>query len=332
MDEAGSRPGRKVWLNGVLFVLTVASTFVVGLGLSQAYVHPDSPVLSPDSGFGLASFLEPQILLLAGLYAAVLMAILTAHELGHYLTCRRYGLAATLPYFLPFPNLFGTLGAFIKIKSPISLKRQLFDVGAAGPLAGFCLALPALAAGLAFSKVSTAAAGEGTLALGEPLLLKLASAVFFRGLPAGADIVLHPVAFAGWVGLLVTSINLFPLGQLDGGHVAYAMFGRAKRYLASVSLAAFLLLGVFSFAGWLIWGGLGLLFAGIVRLKRPRRLYWAALRLKHPQVYDEDVPLDRKRMVVGLVVILIFVLSFIPDPVKGYSLLGLLKQAATGVK
>jgi len=332
MDDASSRPRPKAWLNGILFVLTVASTFVVGLGLSQAYVHPDSPALSADSGVGLQSFLEPRILVLGGLYSVVLMIILTAHELGHYLTCRRYGLAATLPYFLPAPNLFGTFGAFIKIKSPISRKQQLFDIGAAGPLAGFILALPALAVGLAFSKVAPVAAGEGTFSLGEPLLFKLGSAIFFGHLPAGADIILHPVAFAGWVGLLVTSINLFPVGQLDGGHIAYAMFGRAKRYLSSAALGAFIVLGVFCFAGWLIWGIFGLLFAVIVRFKMPRGLYLAALRLKHPEVYDENVPLDRRRMIVGFIVILIFVLSFIPDPVKDYSLLGLLKQAAKGVK
>ncbi|MEN6312220.1 MAG: site-2 protease family protein, partial [Acidobacteriota bacterium] len=264
--------------------------------------------------------------------AVVLMIILTAHELGHYLTCRRYGIAATLPYFLPAPNLFGTFGAFIKIKSPINRKQELFDIGAAGPLAGFVLALPALAVGLAFSKVGPVAAAEGTFSLGEPLLLKLTSAIFFRHIPAGADIVLHPVAFAGWVGLLVTSLNLFPVGQLDGGHVAYAMFGRRKKYLSSAALGTFFFLGIFCFSGWLVWAFFALLFAVIIRVRKPQGLYRMALRLRHPQVLDEDIPLDRKRMIVGLIVILIFILSFIPDPVKDYGLLGLLKQGGMGVK
>jgi len=328
MADASNRPRPKAWLNGILFALTVVSTFIVGLFLSQPYVHPDSPA----SPVGLGPFLEPRVLLLGGLYAVVLMVILTAHELGHYLTCRRYGVAATLPYFLPAPNLFGTFGAFIKIKSPIHRKQELFDIGAAGPLAGFVLALPALAVGLAFSKVGPVAAGEGMFSLGEPLLLKLASAIFFKHIPAGADIVLHPVAFAGWVGLLVTSLNLFPIGQLDGGHVAYAMFGRRKRYVSSAAPAAFLILGVFFFSGWLVWAFFALLFAIITRVKKPRGLYLMALRLRHPQVLDEDIPLDRKRMIVGLVIVLIFILSFIPDPVKGYGLLGLLKQGGMGVK
>lgn len=323
---------KKAWLNGVLFALTVASTFFVGLDLSLAYVHPDSPGISLTMEPGFRAFLEPRVLALSLLYAGVLMVILTGHELGHYLTCRRYGLDATLPYFIPAPNLFGTFGAFIKIKSPINWKRQLFDVGAAGPLSGFMLTLPALFIGLMYSKVVPLAAGEGTVSLGEPLLLKLVSALVLKPVPDGSDILLHPVAFAGWVGLLVTSLNLLPLGQLDGGHVAYALFGGKKRVLSSVILGALILLGVFFFAGWLIWGGLGLVFVLVVRLKRPAALYRLAIRLRHPPIQDEDVPLSRGRVIVGVLIILIFILSFIPDPVRGYSLLGLLKQAGAGVK
>jgi membrane-associated protease RseP (regulator of RpoE activity) len=335
MEGLPGRTSRKPWLNGVLFVLTFASTFFVGLGLSLPYIFADTfrggpGVIEVDWDF--QAFLDPRVLALGLLYAGVLMVILTGHELGHYLTCRRYGLAATLPYFLPAPNLFGTLGAFIKIKSPINWKRQLFDVGAAGPLTGFILSLPALAIGLAFSKVVPGALSGGTLELGEPLLLKLGSALHFGRIPAGSDIFLHPVAFAGWVGLLVTSINLLPVGQLDGGHVAYALVGRQRKLVSSLTLGALILLGVFFFVGWLIWGGLGLLFVLVVRLKRPGFLYRLASRLRHPQILDEDVPLDRGRMIVGALVILIFILSFIPDPIKGMSLLGLLKQAGLGVK
>jgi membrane-associated protease RseP (regulator of RpoE activity) len=323
---------KKAWINGVLFALTVASTFSLGLGLGFTYLYPDAPGLPPAPGFGVGAFLEPRVLALGLLYAGVLMVILTGHELGHYLTCRRYGLDATLPYFIPAPNLFGTFGAFIKIKSPINWKRQLFDVGAAGPLSGFMLTLPALFIGLMYSKVVPLAAGEGTVSLGEPLLLKLVSALVLKPVPDGSDILLHPVAFAGWVGLLVTSLNLLPLGQLDGGHVAYALFGEKKRVLSSVILGALILLGVFFFAGWLIWGGLGLVFVLVVRLKRPAALYRLAIRLRHPPIQDEDVPLSRGRVIVGVLIILIFILSFIPDPVRGYSLLGLLKQAGGGVR
>jgi membrane-associated protease RseP (regulator of RpoE activity) len=331
MTDSATR--RRVWVNGVLFALTVVSTFVVGLGLSLSYLYPNSTLdQSPAAEPGLQAFLEPRVLFLALLYSGVLMIILVGHELGHYLTCRRYGLEATLPYFIPAPNIIGTFGAFIKIKSPISRKQELFDVGAAGPLAGFVLALPALLVGLACSKVVPFPSGEGSLSLGEPMLLKLAAGLFFGHIPAGADIVLHPVGFAGWVGLLVTALNLFPVGQLDGGHVAYALVGRKRKFVSSTALGAFLVLGVFFFVGWFVWGIAGLLFVLVRRTGRPRPLHRLAIRLKHPPVQDEDVPLGRGRTILAAIVIAIFILSFIPDPIKGYSLLALLSRAGAGVK
>ena len=311
---------KKSWLNGVLFALTLASMFAIGVLLSLSFVYPVSP-----GPVGLESFLEPRIVLMAGLYAAVLMIILIGHELGHYLTCRHYGIDATLPYFIPGPTLIGTFGAFIRIKSPVNLKRQWFDIGAAGPLAGFTLAAPALFVGLALSKLAPVGASEGAVILGEPLLLKLGSALFFRHVPPGSGVVLHPVAFAGWAGLLVTFINLFPLGQLDGGHVAYALFGRKKKYVSSMAICGFIMMGIFFSYSWLLWGLLGLLFVLVVRLKRPGRLYRLAGRLRHPQTFDEDLPLGKGRTLVGALVIIVFILSFIPDPIKGSSLLALLK-------
>jgi len=328
MEERPGRGPRKPWLNGILFVLTFASTFFVGLSLSLPYVFTDAFRGGPglvEVDWDVKAFLDPRVLALSLLYAGVLMTILTAHELGHYLTCRRYGLAATLPFFIPAPNLFGTLGAFIKIKSPINWKRQLFDVGAAGPLAGFILSVPALAIGLGFSKVVPGALNQGTLTLGEPLLLKIGSALILGPLPASSDIFLHPAAFAGWVGMLVTSLNLLPIGQLDGGHVAYALLGKKRKLASSIALAALVVLGVFFFSGWLIWGIIGFAFILIIRLKRPARLCRLATRLVHPPIQDERAPLGRGRAILGFVLILIFILTFIPDPVKGMSLLGLLK-------
>jgi membrane-associated protease RseP (regulator of RpoE activity) len=332
MDEIVIAPPRRAWVNGVLFALTLLSTWYVGLGLSLSYLHPEimggpsADIASP------AALRDPQVLVLSLLFAAVLMIILTAHELGHYLTCRRNGLDATLPYFIPFPNLLGTLGAFIKIRSRIQWKRQLFDVGAAGPLAGFILALPAIIVGLAFSKVVAVQPGEGVLSLGEPLLFKLAGLLFFRRIPPGADLVLHPVAFAGWAGLLVTSLNLFPVGQLDGGHIAYALVGRRRGLVSMAALVAFVVLGVFFFVGWLLWGGIGVLYVIILRMRRPAGIYRLACRLKHPPVIDEDAHLGRGRTVLAILIIVIFVLSFIPDPIKGSSLLALLKHAGSVVK
>jgi lysylphosphatidylglycerol synthetase-like protein (DUF2156 family) len=315
----GYRGRRKVWLNALLFGLTVVTTFAVGVNLALSYVYPEPGNLPTLSEAGLGAFLEPRILLLGLLYSAVLMVILVGHELGHYLTCRRYGLAATLPYFVPAPNLIGTFGAFIRIQSPIREKHQLFDVGVSGPLTGFLLSVPALLVGLAFSKVVPVPAGEGAMSLGEPLLLKLLSPLFFKNVPAGADIVLHPVGFAAWVGLLVTALNLFPIGQLDGGHIAYSLVGKRARSLSLIVLAAFVVLGVVFFVGWFIWGFIGLLFLFL-------------RRLKHPPILDENVPLSPGRKLLGAAIVLVFVLSFVPDPVKGYSLWGLFMHGAAGVK
>ena len=343
MELRARRSRHEVRLNAALFGLTVLSTFGVGLELGFGYLHPASPN-APPVPQPPAAYFEPRVLVLGVLYAAVLMTILTAHELGHYLTCRRYGLAATLPFFFPAPNLpffiptpggvpslslFGTFGAFIRIKSPIAWKRQLFDIGAAGPLAGAALAFPALLVGLGFSRV-VAIQEPGAVSLGEPLLLKLGSLLFF-GRHAGG-VVLHPVAFAGWVGLLVTALNLFPLGQLDGGHIAYALVGRRRKLVSRLALSAFLVLGVFFSIAWLVWGTLGLLYGVILRVKRPAGLYRLAVRWQHPPVFDEDSPLDRRRVVLAIILAVVFVLSFIPDPIQGTSLVALLKRAPAGVK
>lgn len=307
MDDPRPRP--RIWLNILLFGLTLASTFFVGLSWSLSYLHAELLASSGPLEFPLRAFLEPDVLLLSLTYTAALMVILVGHELGHYLTCRRYGLSTTLPYFLPAPTLIGTLGAFIKIKSPIRYKGHLFDIGANGPLAGFALAVPALAVGLAFSKVVPALPKEGAIVFGEPLIFDLLESIFFYGAPAGTDIVLHPVAFAGWVGILVTSFNLLPLGQLDGGHIAYALIGNRTRLLSRALIGAFVVMGVLFWVGWLFWAGIMLVFG-----------------LKHPRLVDEGEALSRGRKVLSPVVLFIFVLSFIPDPVRGFDLLSVLKS------
>lgn len=292
------------WLNGLLFVLTLFSCFFVGLSWSLSYKYAEVlDELNQGSPF-LDMIKDPQIIGLSLAYALVLAAILLAHEMGHFLTCRRYGLNATLPFFIPAPTLIGTMGAFIKIKSPIRTKHQLFDIGIAGPLAGFALALPALAYGLSLSKVVSNIPEEGTIIFGEPLLLKILGALFFPHLPAGADIVLHPVAFTGWVGILVTALNLFPIGQLDGGHILYSIFGEKTRKLTPFFLMVFIIMGIFFWIGWFLWA-----------------LLLSFLGLKHPQILDESSKLSRGRRILAVVVLIIFILSFIPDPVKGYSLL-----------
>lgn len=314
MSEAKAK--ERTWLHGLLFVLTVLTTCYAGLGWSGSFLTFEA---GAGSGADLLSaagraLTDPRLYPLSALYAAALMTILVGHELGHYLTCRSYGISATLPFFLPGPPFLGTFGAFIRIRSYIPFKRQIFDVGANGPLAGFALSLPVLAAGLAMSRVVPFVPAEDTITFGEPLLFKLLSALFFGPIPEGSALVLHPVGFAGWVGLLVTSINLVPLGQLDGGHVAYAVLGRRARALSMAMLGALAVLGVLFHVTWLLIAGLILFF--------DRR---SKSRLGHPRVVDEEAPLGLRRGLVAALLALIFVLSFIPDPIRGAGLIDLVK-------
>jgi membrane-associated protease RseP (regulator of RpoE activity) len=306
-EEATTK--KKPWLNLLLFFLTVFSTFFVGLTWSLSYKYADVPSRNSAPAFSPATFRDAEIISLSALYAGVLIVILLGHEFGHYLACRHYGVEATLPYFIPAPTLIGTLGAFIKIKSPITRKKHLFDIGVAGPLTGFALSLPALFYGLALSKIVPALPREDSLVFGEPLLLKLAGGLIFKDIGPGHDLVLHPVAFAGWVGILVTSYNLFPLGQLDGGHVSYALVGSRSKALARFLLGCFVLMGIFFWVGWFVWALLVVL-----------------LGLKHPRVIDEEVPLPFSRKALSFLIIVIFVLSFIPDPIRGYNIFDLWKQ------
>jgi len=309
-------PPEKTWLNGILFLLTVLTTCYAGLSWSASFLFFDTAagadlIVGPGRAFENA-----QLFPLSALYGAVLMTILVGHEMGHYLTCRRYGARATLPYFLPGPPFLGTFGAFIRIKSPLLFKRQVFDVGANGPLAGFALTVPALVVGLALSRVVPFTPSADTINFGEPLLFKLLSGLFFGPIPEGSGLVLHPVGWAGWVGLLVTSINLVPLGQLDGGHVAYAILGRHARLVSRIMVVFLVVMGVFFHTTWLVAAALILFFE-----------FKSKFRLRHPPVVDESAPLDAKRRLLGLLVLAIFVLSFNPAPVEGFGLIDLIKGA-----
>lgn len=300
---------KRIWINVILFGVTIISTFVVGFSWGVSYKYGDVSTQNPQVSLDSAVLKDPQIIQMSVVYAAVLMGILLGHELGHFLACRHYRINATLPYFIPAPTLIGTLGAFIKIKSPITRKKELFDVGVAGPLTGFVLSLPALVYGLSLSKVVPSLPREGSLVFGEPLILRIMGRFILQGIPGDFDVILHPVAFAGWVGIFVTALNLFPVGQLDGGHVMYALLGSKARKSAPLLLVGFILLGIFFWIGWFIWAGL---------------IYF--LGLKHPRIADEHLSLSPKRKLIGGIVFVIFVLSFIPAPVKGYSLFAVLNH------
>jgi membrane-associated protease RseP (regulator of RpoE activity) len=269
---SGAAP-RSVWralpLHLLLFALTAASVWMIG---------------GPELAVGALS-------------------ILLAHEMGHYLAARRYGIDATLPYFIPFPfpffSLIGTLGAVIRIRSPFPDRRALFDVGIAGPLAGFVALLPVLALGLLEAQVAPLDPRPGVLYLGEPLLFQWAGQLVHGPLGPHETLVIGPWGMAAWFGLLVTGLNLMPIGQLDGGHVVYGLFGAQVHQRVSRAAS---------------WVCLALLWFG------PQWLMWAILmRLlgrAHPATWYDPAPVGRGRQLVGALGALVFVVSFVPDPIQ----------------
>lgn len=240
-------------------------------------------------------------------YSATILAILGCHELGHYLACRYYDVDASLPYFLPAPVLTGTLGAFIRIREPIPFKWMLFDIGIAGPIAGFLVAVPALVVGLLMSRIAVFPSDTGGFAFGEPLLFQLAAKLFWGTPPEGYTLNLHPVGFAAWFGLLATALNLFPIGQLDGGHISYAVFGRRSSHVTLAMVGVALVLTAFS-SSWLVWTVLMLLML---------RMFGR----HHPPTLDEHVPLDRTRTLLAAFALLMFVLCFTPVPIEPLDLI-----------
>ncbi|PYR13168.1 MAG: site-2 protease family protein, partial [Acidobacteria bacterium] len=237
-------------------------------------------------------------------YSGTILTILGCHELGHYLACRYYDVDASLPFFLPFPiSITGTLGAFIRIREPIPTKRMLFDIGIAGPIAGFLVALPALFVGVAMSHVVRVPADFTGFELGEPLLFKIAEKMLWGTIADPYSLNLHPMAFAAWFGLLATALNLFPIGQLDGGHISYAVLGRYSTYLTFVMIGVAIVLAGYFSASWIVWTGL---MVAMLFMFGPR----------HPQVFDEHVPLDRTRLVLAGLALLMFILCFTPAPIS----------------
>ena len=283
---------RRLWLHALLVAATVLTTTVFG-GLAFG----ELPAGFKPHGL-LALLLHPATVRAGLAFSLPLLVILLAHESGHYLACRHYALDASLPYFIPAPFGIGTFGAFIRIRSPLLTKRELFDVGAAGPLAGFVVALPVLLVGILLSKPVAELPTGGVMIFGEPLAFKALAAVIHHPVPPGGDLLLHPTGFAAWFGLLATALNLLPFGQLDGGHITYAMFGRLQRRIAWPLLLVLVALG-FKWTGWWVWAAIALV-----------------MRVRHPWIPDEATTLDRRRMLVGWLCIAIFVLCFTPEPVK----------------
>jgi membrane-associated protease RseP (regulator of RpoE activity) len=270
--------------NLILLVLTALTTTVAGVFWE-----------------GLDPLRDPSLLLRGVPFAATLIAILLVHEAGHYLMCRRHGVSASLPYFLPAPpQIFplGTFGAFIRIRSRFPDRKALFDIGAAGPWAGFVVALVATAVGLRLSTVLPAPPDRSVLELGDSLLTWFLARVVLHADPT--TVVLHPIAFAGWFGLFVTSINLLPVGQLDGGHVLYAASGRRNAVIPALLIAFLVWLGITGWAGWLVW-------AAIIT---------AIVSIGHPPTEDDVRPLGPGRRLAALATFAVFVLTFVAEPFR----------------
>ncbi len=301
-------PRRRYWLNALLLLATVFSTLLVGARLEYAYVH-NLPAFSDRLGlmgmFPVAWVVHDPRVLLSGIpFAGTLMLILLAHEMGHYLYCVRYGVNATLPFFIPAPTLIGTLGAFIRIKSPIRSRAALFDIGIAGPLAGFVVASVTLLFALTLSKPLTATAVDSAIPIGYPLVFYIAHWVLAHlgtngagSLPLGMAY-LHPIALAAWVGMFATALNLLPGGQLDGGHIVYAVSPRAHRWTSRMAVVA--LVGMsWWWLGWLVW-------AILLRISGAR----------HPHVPLEP-GLTRGRRVLFFAAVLMLALTFMRAPLQG---------------
>ncbi len=309
------------WINLLMFVLTLASVFYVGVLNAASYnisegVHGENIYLAQDYP-------------LAIVYAASILSILLAHEFGHYLAARYHKTSVTLPYFIPFPTSLGTMGAFIRLKEPPRNKRVLLDIGLAGPIAGLIITIPVLLIGLSLSNVGSLPLApsqtEVSLLEGNSLLYLAAKYLvtgqflpaplnyggvspvlywaryIFIGMPipyGGRDVMLHPMAWAGWAGLLVTALNLIPAGQLDGGHVVNVLFGRRAIKMWPYIVTALCLLGLV-WTGWFIWAGL-IFFLG--------RTY--------ARPYDSITPLDNRRRAMAIFGLILFVLVFIPIPLQ----------------
>jgi len=285
MTKKGLRTGKDkkyspLWVHILLFVITIITTTIAGAQSTDSIKD----------------------IIISGLpFSITIMSILLSHEMGHYLTAKHFGIKATLPYFIPFPSIIGTMGAIIKIKSPINDKRALLFIGAMGPLIGFFFSLIASIIGIYLSEVKILPAitgGESTLIFGDSILFATITKIFHGEIQAGYDIYLSPYAWAGWIGLFVTSLNLMPLGQLDGSHIIYALIGRKQIFVGWTTFFMLIFLSFF-WEGWIIWIALTL----------------CLLMIGHPPLEDGR-KLSVGETLLGLSCIAIFIISFIPIPVQ----------------
>ncbi|MCX7995118.1 MAG: site-2 protease family protein [candidate division WOR-3 bacterium] len=278
MPEVVDKP--RIWLNVLLFVATIFTTLLAGSFNSGG---------NPLENFSDITLGIP--------FSFSIMAILTFHELGHYFVSKKYGLVTSLPYFIPVPfHFLGTFGAIIRMKSIVPSRRALLRIGMAGPFSGFLIALLVSIFGLGLSEVRPAPATGNYLRLGDSLLFYILARIIHPVIPEGSDIFLHPMAFAGWIGFLVTSMNLMPIGQLDGGHIAYSVLLKNQKKLYLPVMICLIGFGIL-WQGWIIWGLLAFILAR-----------------REPLIQDAITPLSRKEKIYAIIALLILVLTFIPQP------------------
>lgn len=310
------RRRHKYWLHVLLLLVTFFTTLVVGARLQWNFMHGFPPFEMYVGGyFPLLWAVRGHHLFFGLPFSLTLMLILMAHEMGHYLYCVKYRVAATLPFFIPFPTLIGTLGAFIRIRSPLRSRKILFDIGIAGPIAGFVVATVVLILSLGRSHVAPFGAEPPDIQLGYPLIFTLVrkllvatgNGAVIAAVPLGR-LYLHPVAIAAWVGMLATSLNLLPGGQLDGGHIVFAVAPRAHKHVSRLTIAALIPLGIFYWTGWLIW-------AVLLRV----------VAMRHPPV-PEWPDISTGRRILALFALLMLVLTIMPMPIEQKPLIDSLRD------
>lgn len=262
-------------VNIILFIATIITTMFAG-----ALQMGVNPILKIYTGIP---------------FSFTIILILGSHELGHYFASKRLGIDATPPYFIPFPHIIGTFGAVIKVRDPIPDKKALLEIGAAGPLIGLIFAIPAVIIGLKLSTIIPV--GEGGLGLGNSILFALLSKVVIGDIPAGMDLLLHPVAFAGWIGFFVTALNLLPIGQLDGGHIIYGLIGRYQKWIGWIVFISLFIFG-FLWQGWFLWAVV------IVVI----------IKIKHPAPLDDISLVSLKHKIMGIAAMIFLIATFIPAP------------------
>jgi membrane-associated protease RseP (regulator of RpoE activity) len=310
------RPRHRYWVHVALLLGTILTTLVVGARMESNFLHNQPAFAVSDDTLPLFHIgwvlSQPSRLLLGIPFAGTLMLILLAHEMGHYLCCEYYGVYATLPFFIPAPTLFGTLGAFIRIRSPIRSRAALFDIGIAGPIAGFVVALTVLFFAMPYSRPMSPAATASDIQVGYPLIFRIVWEILplpqLKHSHALHNIYFHPTAIAAWVGMFATALNLLPGGQLDGGHIVFSIAPRAHRWVSRLTIIALIPMALYFWAGWLIW-------AILLRISG----------MRHPMV-AEWPGIGAGRQLLGLCAFCLLVLTLTPAPFAHSSLLEVLRQ------